>query len=149
MTPAPEPGSRSGYTLLEMLIVLAIMAIATALVLPSGFALTGQMTAHAEQFDFQRQVLELRRQAYDQQSPLVVYPSGSVPEGDPRGRVLSLRPGWTYRMSPALSISEGGACGSATAILLHLGAPVMRLVTADGTCAFTRLAGDGVRPTGS
>jgi prepilin-type N-terminal cleavage/methylation domain-containing protein len=149
MTPAAEPRSKAGYTLLEMLIVLAIMAIATTLVLPSGFALTGQMTAHAEQFDFQRQVLELRRQAFDQQVPLVVYSTGAVPEGDPRGRMLSLRPGWTYRLSPQLTISEGGVCSAGTAILLHLGAPVMRLVTADGTCAFTRLAETAGKPAAS
>ncbi len=149
MTPAPELRAKAGYSLLEMLIVLAIMAIATTVVLPSGLALTGQMTAHAEQFDFQRQVLELRRQAYDQQTPLVLYSSGAVPQDDPRGRVLALRPGWTYRLSPALAIGEGGACGSATAIILHLGAPVMRLVTEDGGCAFTRLVQDAGRPAAS
>jgi prepilin-type N-terminal cleavage/methylation domain-containing protein len=149
MTPAPETASKAGYSLLEMLIVLAIMAIATTLVLPSGLALTGQMTAHAEQFDFQRQILELRRQAYDQQAPFVVYPTGAAPQGDQSARVLTLRPGWSYRLTPALSISEGGVCGSSTAILLHLGAPVMRLVTADGTCAFTRLAGDAGKPAAS
>lgn len=140
--PAPELRSKAGYSLLEMLIVLAIMAIATAVVLPSGFALTGQMTAHAEQFDFERQVRELRREAFDQQTPMVLYSSGGAPAGDPRARVLSLRPGWSYRLSPALGISEGGVCGSTTAILLHLGAPVMRLVTSDGACAFTRLLQD-------
>ncbi|MEI9964244.1 MAG: type II secretion system protein, partial [Caulobacteraceae bacterium] len=149
MTRAPEPRAKSGYSLLEMLVVLAIMAIAAVLVVPSGFALTGQMTAHAEQFDFERQVIELRREAYDQQTPIMVYSTSGLPDGEPRGRVLSLRPGWTYRLSPALTISEGGVCNAATAILLHLGAPVMRLVTADGSCAFTRLAQDAGPPAAS
>jgi prepilin-type N-terminal cleavage/methylation domain-containing protein len=87
----PRLRSRAGYSVLEMLVVLAIMALAAALVMPRATLMIDRMTAHAVFFDFQRQVLDLRRQAYAEQTPMVLYDDAAIAGRDPRGRVLALR----------------------------------------------------------
>ena len=70
---------KAGYSLLEMLIVLAIMAAAVAVVLPRGQAMLDQMTTHAVFFDFQRQISDLRREAYATQNAALVVDSAAPP----------------------------------------------------------------------
>jgi prepilin-type N-terminal cleavage/methylation domain-containing protein len=131
--------AKRGYTLLEMLIVLAVMALAIAIVMPRGEAMLDQMTAHAVFFDFQRQVSDLRRQAYASQTAVTLIGSDDArPSGGP-ARAIPLRAGWTYRLTQPIAISEGGACsGGAVEVLKH-GAPAMHLAMADRACHFIRL----------
>ena len=82
---------KRGYTLLEMLIVLAVMALAIAIVVPRGEAMLDQMTAHAVFFDFQRQMLDLRREAYAAQTPVTVKSSDDTDPADAADRVIPLR----------------------------------------------------------
>lgn len=139
----PSRASRSpkaGYSLLEMLIVLAIMAGAVALVMPRGEAMLDQMTTHAVFFDFQRQISDLRREAYATQSPALVVDStapATTASGEP-ARVLTLRTAWTYRLAQPIRISEGGGCTQTSAQILNRGRVVMHLTTSDGTCHFIR-----------
>jgi prepilin-type N-terminal cleavage/methylation domain-containing protein len=131
-------GAKAGYTLLEMLIVLAIMALAIAIVLPRGEAALDQMTAHAVFFDFQRQISDLRRQAYVSQTPAAVRGSDDADPAHVRAVALPLRAGWTYRLDRPISISAGGACTPAAVEVLRAGRPVMRLAAADAACHFLR-----------
>ena len=135
-TPASDP--RAGFSLLEMLVVLAIMALATAIVFPRGVVMTDRIVAQAVFFDFQRKVADLRREAYRSQSPLVLYPSKGGDPADPRGRVIPLRAGWTYLMQRPMQIGEGGGCSASAARILDKGVEVMRLATSDGACHFIR-----------
>lgn len=144
MTPRSRAftSSRAGYSLLEMLIVLAIMAAAVALVMPRGEAMLDQMTTHAVFFDFQRQISDLRREAYATQSPALVVDSAAPPTATPAtgepARVLTLRTAWTYRLAQPIRISAGGGCTQTSAQILNRGRVVMHLTTADGTCHFIR-----------
>jgi prepilin-type N-terminal cleavage/methylation domain-containing protein len=144
MTPRPRAidRSRAGYSLLEMLIVLAIMAAAVAIVAPRGEAMLDQMTTHAVFFDFQRQILDLRREAYAKQTRALVMDSTSpvpAPAADGEvARVLSLRTAWTYRLERPIRISEGGGCTKTAAQILNRGRVVMNLTTSDGSCHFIR-----------
>ena len=54
---------RGGYSLMEILVVLAIFALSTAVIMPSTSRMLDQTTAHAVFFEFQRQVSDLRREA--------------------------------------------------------------------------------------
>ena len=131
--------AKRGYTLLEMLIVLAVMALAIAIVMPRGEAMLDQMTAHAVFFDFQRQVSDLRRQAYASQTSVSVIGSDDAnPSGGP-ARALPLRTGWTYRLSQPIAISDGGACSGGAVEVLKYGRPAMHLALADRACHFIRL----------
>jgi prepilin-type N-terminal cleavage/methylation domain-containing protein len=128
-----------GYTLIEVLVVLAIMALAVAFIAPRGEAMLDQMTAHAVFFDFQRQVSDLRRQAYASQNGVTLRGSDDPDPSLARARAIPLRAGWTYRLTQPIAISDGGACAGGTVELLKYGRPVMHLQMADRACHFIRL----------
>jgi prepilin-type N-terminal cleavage/methylation domain-containing protein len=128
-----------GYTLLEVLVVLAIMALAVAFIAPRGEAMLDQMTAHAVFFDFQRQVSDLRREAYASQTGASLRGSDDADPSLARARAIPLRSGWTYRLTQPITISDGGACAGGEVELLKYGRPVMHLAMADRACHFVRL----------
>lgn len=130
---------KRGYTLLEMLVVLAVMALAVAIVVPRGEAMLDQMTAHAVFFDFQRQVSDLRRGAYASQTAITLRGSDDADPSLARARTIPLRAGWTYRLTQPIAISEGGACAGGNVEILKYGRPVMHLAMADRACHFARL----------
>lgn len=140
--PASSPSrlrSRAGYSVLEMLVVLAIMALAATLVMPKATLMIDRMTAHAVFFDFQRRVLDLRREAYAEQTPMVLYDDAATAGRDPLGRFLTLRAQWTYRLRQPARISEGGVCQTDEIEILKASRPVMRLAPGEGQCRFIRL----------
>ena len=122
-----------------MLVVLAIMALAVALVMPRATLMIDRMTPHAVFFDFQRRVLDLRREAYADQAPITLYDNADAAGRDPRGRVVTLRAQWTYRLVQPVRISEGGACRDDRVEILKSGRPIMRLAPGEGDCRFIRL----------
>ena len=133
---SPRP-ARGGYTLIEVLVVLAIFALSTAIIMPSTARMLDQTTSHAVFFEFQRQISDLRREANRTGMPLrVIDPSMPKTEDD---RVLELRAPWRYTLAPALDIAEGGGCSTVSANLINQDRVVMTLRTDDGTCRFIRL----------
>ena len=129
---------KAGYSLMEMLIVLAIMAIAILLVMPRGQAMLDGMTAHAVFFDFQRQMLDLRREAYAAQTPTTVRGADDADPADAADRVIALRSQWSYRLDRPISVSAGGVCTQAAVEVLKSGRPVMHLTASDQACHFIR-----------
>ncbi len=157
--PTPDRGSdrrlrRRGFSLLEILVVLAIFALSTAVIMPSMSRMLDQATAHAVFFDFQKQVSDLRREANRTGIGIAVADPGAAPaivstSASPSGqpddeavqntpRVLTLRDPWTYTMAPTLEIAEGGVCSVTTANLVNEGRVVMTLKTTEGDCRFIR-----------
>ncbi len=158
--PTPDRGSggrlrRGGFSLLEILVVLAIFALSTAVIMPSMSRMLDQATAHAVFFDFQKQVSDLRREANRTGIGIAVADPGAItpaivsasasPSGQPDDgavqntpRVLTLRDPWTYTMAPTLEIAEGGVCSVTTANLVNEGRVVMTLKTTEGDCRFIR-----------
>ncbi|WP_312782856.1 type II secretion system protein [Brevundimonas sp.] len=135
--PAPSRPARGGYTLIEVLVVLAIFALSTAIIMPSTARMLDQTTSHAVFFEFQRQVSDLRREANRTGEPVrIVDPSMPKTEGD---RLLQLRAPWRYTLAPALDIAEGGGCSTVSANLINQDRVVMTLRADDGTCRFMRL----------
>ncbi|MGA0545424.1 pilus assembly FimT family protein [Brevundimonas sp. VNH65] len=162
---------RAGYSLIEILVVLAIMALAVAVVMPSTSRMMDQTAAHAVFFEFQRGVYDLRREANRTGLPLQLIDPGPGPEApassasdagfarpittatltgetsgaaDPR-RIL-LRAPWRYTLAPALDIAGGGVCGATTANLVKDDQVVMTLRTSGGDCRFLRQAATDTRP---
>lgn len=131
--------AEAGFSLLEMLIVLAIMAVAIAVVMPRGEAMLDQMTAHAVFFDFQRQVSDLRREAYASQTAVGVRGDDDRDPSHADDKRIALRSGWSYRLDQPIGIDEGGRCSGTGVEVLKSGRPVMRLMLSDRACHFTRL----------
>ena len=136
---ATERRARAGYSLMEMLIVLAIMALATAIVAPAGMALRDQIMAHTVQYEFQRAMSALRRDAYRSETATIVRGSTATRDDVPASRAVILQTGWTYRLDRPVAISAGGACSQATVDVLKDGRVAMRFKTADDACHFIRL----------
>ena len=107
-------GSKAGFTLLELLIVMAIMAFALAVVLPN---VRRQLSATAVQttfFDFQRQATGLRAQAFHENQALGLVSTGEFtddPDAEPRPAEIQFQiEDWRYEVSAPMTISAGGVC---------------------------------------
>lgn len=138
MSPAPRARiPRGGFSLIEILVVLAVMALATAIILPNGARLLDQTVAQSVFFEFQRDVLQLRREANRSGSAITVLSAGAEPK-DGTERVLTLREGWGYVLTPALAINEAGACAPGEAVITRNAEPVMRLRVEGADCRFIR-----------
>ena len=126
-------------TLIEILVVLAIFALATAVIMPSTSRMLDQATAHAVFFEFQRDVSNLRREANRTGVPIRVIDPAAEAEPARGDRHIILREPWRYTIAPALEIAEGGSCGPTMVNLLTGDRVVMTLRAEDGACRFIRL----------
>lgn len=123
---------------MEILVVLAIFAMAVAVIMPTTSRMLDQATAHAVFFEFQRQVSDLRREANRTGAAIrLVDPAAAPGEDD---RTVTLREPWRYTVAPALDIAPGGACSPTTANLLNGDRVVMTLRAQDADCRFIRQA---------
>ncbi len=132
--------NRRGFSLIEILVVLAILALATAIIMPSTARMLDQATGHAVFFEFQRQVSDLRREASRTGVVLRLVDPSTEPDDAAGERVIELREPWRYTLTPALDIDGGGVCSPATARLINGDRTVMVLRAEDGTCGFMRQA---------
>ena len=55
--------ARAGFSLIEVLVVLAIFAMSAAVIMPSTSRMLDQATSHAVFFEFQKQISDYRREA--------------------------------------------------------------------------------------
>jgi len=131
---SPEP--KAGYSILEVLVVLAIMAMGAAIVAPSGLKMLDRIMTHVVFFELQREVSDLRREAYRTEAGITVAADPANPESD--ASVLRLPPSWSYRLNRPLTISPGGVCEAVVAEVARDGEVVMHLISEDGACRFIR-----------
>jgi prepilin-type N-terminal cleavage/methylation domain-containing protein len=142
--PTNAKTGRAGFSLIEILIVLAIFALSATLIMPSTSRMLDQATSHAVFFEFQEQVSNLRREAnrtgvaVQLTEPAATSLAQPVIDGE-APRTLTLRAPWRYTLAPALDIAAGGHCSAATANLINGERVVMTLRTSGGDCRFIRL----------
>jgi prepilin-type N-terminal cleavage/methylation domain-containing protein len=138
---APASRAKGGFTLLEMLLVLALASLMAALAMPRIAGSIDQAMAHGEHLKFQQQVIDLRRQSFSQQQGLRVVSSGEFTdeaEADPPLAEVQLGPGWTYKLSQSVDIDAGGGCSAADVDLIKDGRPRLHLQGTGGSCRFVR-----------
>lgn len=151
--PTSAERARAGFSLIEILVVLAIFALSAAVIMPSTSRMLDQATSHAVFFEFQEQVSDLRREANRTGVAIRVSEPESRGLAQPVGngeapRNVTLRSPWRYTLAPALDIAPGGACSAATANLINGDRVVMTLRTSEGDCRFIRLQTGAARPRG-
>lgn len=143
-----EPASgKAGYTLLELLVALAILGALAGLAAPPFIRMIEQQRRVAEIAQVERTLAALPMQARERARDLVLRPRGASvdgvqrpafisPLGDPAGADLSALPqGWTVEPASDLWIRYDGVCyGGAVratgpdgrAIAYRLSAPICR-----------------------
>jgi prepilin-type N-terminal cleavage/methylation domain-containing protein len=131
---------KRGFTLFEMLIVLVIISLTTVLALPMISGALDRAGAQVAMFDFQRQVLDLRADAYRSQTPILVQAAAPLgaPAAEPRPLQLSLANGWSYSLSSAIAIDTLGGCSAARVDLAKAGLKLVSLQNVAGDCHFRR-----------
>jgi prepilin-type N-terminal cleavage/methylation domain-containing protein len=134
--------AKQGFTLLEMLTVLVIAGLMTAMVWP---ALRGAMSQTAIQttfFDFQRQATDLRAQAFHERQSIQLVGTGQFvddPLIDPRPAEIQFQEeSWSYQVSEAMLITAGGVCSPISAFVYQDGELAMRL-DSQPDCHFLRV----------
>lgn len=143
---------RDGFSLMEMLVVLAIIGMSAAIVAPRGSVMLDRITLHAVFFDFQRQMSDLRRQAYRSEqailpmaparagADIVVVTGQARADDDVVARVpLEIKEGFTLVFDRPMLIAETGRCERANVEVMRGERRVMRLEAVDDACRFQRI----------
>jgi prepilin-type N-terminal cleavage/methylation domain-containing protein len=135
-----RPAAKAGFTLLEMLLVLAIMGLTMAMVATGIQQAISSSADRSQVFHFERLALDLRATAYHQEQAVSVVGTGQFkdddPDADPKPAEIKLDDGWSYSLSAPMGISGRGLCDLVTADLSYHGQPRMRLHSA-ADCSFT------------
>ncbi|MEO5566510.1 MAG: prepilin-type N-terminal cleavage/methylation domain-containing protein [Luteimonas sp.] len=95
----------SGFTLLELVVVLALLSLATALVAPQGFRMIASWRRATETDAVLGALVALGAQA-QQQGRVLKFDTGPVPAN----AIPGLPEGWTVVLSEPLTVQVNGAC---------------------------------------
>lgn len=136
--PDPLKARDGGATLLEVLVVLAVLAMAGTMVLPAGSRMLERMTVHVVHFELQRDLSDLRRRAGAEQRAFRVVSSDAQARAE-TDVVLPLREPWSYRLDRPLQVSDGGACEAAKVELRRGDERPTTLRVEDANCRLKRL----------
>ena len=102
---------RRGFTLLELVVVLALLALATALVAPSGFRMMASWRRATEVDAALAAVAALGSNAA-QQGRALALPAGPVEAG-----LDDLPEGWQVELGAPLTVQANGACSDSLGVV--------------------------------
>lgn len=99
-----------GYTLLELVVVMAILAMATAVAAPPSYRMIRSWQEATQVEDVLQQMEQL---------PGTVRASGRPLDGERNGEIpaIALPEGWSLRMATPLRVLANGACSDARGTL--------------------------------
>lgn len=120
-TSTPDPGS-AGYSLLELLIALAILSLALTLVLPNGMRALDRIVLHSVLFEFQTDLARARNEAYQTESVMEI-----ASQPGPLTGSFSPRPGWSASVSGPLTIRVDGTCSPGELAFQRDSEPMMQV----------------------
>lgn len=126
-----------GFTLLEMVVVLALLGLATALVAPAGFRTIETWRRATDVDAILRGLSSLGPQAQRQGRALRLEP-GVITGAD---GVIDLPEGWTVRLDEPLQIQANGACMGSRGQLQATGGHVQPFVLQSPFCRALRVEG--------
>lgn len=129
-----------GFSLLEVMVSLAILALAVAIVLPSLSASLASASRQAVRADLARQIVEYRLRAHDLSVALVLADPSPFVRGEASDKAqalqvhLSLPAGWRYRVRHPIIFSQDSDCSGGDVILEHDGGEQMTIALEPGQC---------------
>ena len=135
----------AGFSLLELLVVLALISLLGALALPNLTGLYGSVGRATEREQILDQFAAIGREALLAGHGYVVHSSTPaseappVPEAGYRAFPLVLPEGWQVELDRPLRVRSNGVCLGATATLRHEDAAPVRIAL---TPPFCRVAAD-------
>jgi len=124
-----RPNLRAGFSLLEVMVALSIIALAATVVAPSLSASVGQASRRAAELELQASLIALRRTAVRSEQVVIASArtarsvrSQSGQDADwPQAEVLQLElpapRGWTIAEGTRMVMLPDGSCRQATAVL--------------------------------
>ena len=118
--------ARAGFSMLEVVIALAVLSLTALLVTARASVALDQMSTHAAFQDFQTGLLRLRGEAAASRAAMEATPER-----------LPLPAGWSFRSAAPLSADETGVCTGGEVELVRGGRVRARLTPA-GACRYLR-----------
>ena len=136
-----------GFTLLELVVVLALVGLVTVLTMPNLVRLYEGFTKRAEQGRILNQIAGLGREAMLRERAYAVYGTRSDPAREQSGGqvpgferyALEVPAGWEINLDRPLLVRSNGVCLGATMTLLHRGQSAARVILQAPYC---RVDGD-------
>ena len=128
-----------GFTLLELMVVLVLLGLLTAVAVPNLQRLFASVSASTERRHILDQFEALGREALSDGRAYVVF--DRVPEADAatayadfEPRAIELPEAWGFRLDRPLVVRANGFCRGGELTLIHQGAPVLRTTLAPPYC---------------
>lgn len=100
-----------GYTLLELVVVMAILAMATAMTAPAGYRMIRSWQEATQVDDVMQQLERLPSAVRASGNPLFTAPKGGI-------ALVDLPQDWALRMETPLRVQANGACSDAQGMLV-------------------------------
>ena len=128
----PSLGRRAGYSLFEMLVALAILALAASFTLPSLTTGLAAAARHSVRLEAEQGMLALRRRALRDGEAIVIARNQIPPE-------LTLSNSWVIAPEASIRIQGDGRCAGGVLIAQSVrSAESMRLELSPGDCRLVR-----------
>jgi general secretion pathway protein G len=102
--PTHSPRASSGYSLVEVIVVLVLLSLVTSVVIPNISSTLDRFRFRSNQDEVLIQLSGLGYLAYQKQQAIVLYPD------DDLGDVLELPEGWTIELEGPIRYQANGIC---------------------------------------
>lgn len=138
-TQAPTTPRTTGFSLLELLVVLALVSLIGALALPNLMGLYDSATRATERDQILDQLAGIGREAMLKGHGYAVYGTPAtrpvaVQDFDVRPYPLVVPEGWLVELDQPLRVRPNGVCLGATVTLSHPDAPPVEIALAPPYC---------------
>jgi len=102
--PTHSPRASSGYSLVEVIVVLVLLSLVTSVVIPNISSTLDRFRFRSNQDEVLIQLSGLGYLAYQKQQAIVLYPD------DDLGDVLELPEGWAIELEGPIRYQANGIC---------------------------------------